>query len=255
MNQAVRDTPTTPIHDLAVGHAEVVGQARPSPIGTPQLLVDGDPEKCMEGLVYWHWKCEELVCRTDGEGNTTCTWELRREMRTGVPFIVHDGTAGMLFDPRVWDGGGAIQAGTEEVRDTGGWMRLWSWFSLLPFFLNRILGAWRKKELGGFGSVLRQWNQGNFRWQVTGIGVGDPVYLLGNVVPRTAEDLAANGTHPTAQSALLTMTQSKDGVGNQSLFHLGTELTLLGGMRSTMESIIIPSIVLIFSIVMFVNYG
>ena len=51
------------------------------------------------------------------------------------------------------------------------------------------------------------------------------------------------------------MTQSKDGVGNQSLFHLGTELTLLGGMRSTMESIIIPSIVLIFSIVMFVNYG
>ena len=123
-------------------------------------------------------------------------------MRTGVPFIVHDGTAGMLFDPRVWDGGGAIQAGTEEVRDTGGWMRLWSWFSLLPFFLNRILGAWRKKELGGFGSVLRQWNQGNFRWQVTGIGVGDPVYLLGNVVPRTAEDLAANGTHPTAQSAL-----------------------------------------------------
>ena len=95
----------------------------------------------------------------------------------------------------------------------------------------------------------------NFRWQVTGIGVGDPVYLLGNVVPRTAEDLAANGTHPTAQSALLTMTQSKDGVGNQSLFHLGTELTLLGGMRSTMESIIIPSIVLIFSIVMFVNYG
>ena len=96
-------------------------------------------------------------------------------MRTGVPFIVHDGTAGMLFDPRVWDGGGAIQAGTEEVRDTGGWMRLWSWFSLLPFFLNRILGAWRKeKELGGFGSVLRQWNQGNFRWQVTGIGVGDP---------------------------------------------------------------------------------
>lgn len=255
VNQAVRDTPTTPIRSLAVGHAEVVGQARPSPIGTPQLLVDGDPEKCMEGLVYWHWKCEELVCRTDGEGNTTCTWELRREMRTGVPFIVHDGTAGMLFDPRVWDGGGAIQAGTEEVRDTGAWMRLWSWFSLLPFFLNRILGAWRKKELGGFGSVLRQWNQGNFRWQVTGIGVGDPVYLLGNVVPRTAEDLAANGTHPTAQSALLTMTQSKDGVGNQSLFHLGTELTLLGGMRSTMESIIIPSIVLIFSIVMFVNYG
>ena len=99
LTRLIRDLPTSPIRSVAVGQAELVGQVRPSVAGTPTMEVGGRTHK---GLAAWQWKKYEYVCTTDSDGNTSCSWEHRETKDGAVPFMIHDGSGGMLIDPSLW---------------------------------------------------------------------------------------------------------------------------------------------------------
>ncbi|MGB1588231.1 MAG: hypothetical protein ACPHJD_05395 [Poseidonia sp.] len=95
----VNDLPSSPIRSVAIGQAEIVGQVRPSIAGTPVMEVGGRKH---EGLAYWQWDSYYYECHTDSDGDRQCSWKHVETKRGGVPFIVHDGTGGMIVDPERW---------------------------------------------------------------------------------------------------------------------------------------------------------
>jgi hypothetical protein len=205
----VNDLPTSPIRSVAVGQAEIVGQVRPSIAGTPVMEVGGRAHK---GLVYWEWSSYREECSTDSDGNTSCTWKHVETRNGGVPFMVHDGSGGMLIDPEEW-----------------------------------------KNHKLQLGPIMDQWDRGKWRWHVSGLGVGDPIYLLGDCVPRTQQHKDDWGCDETLGNALVTMVPSKD-TGDASVMHYGTELDLLSKNRSIFEILIVPLLIFTFGVFMFLNY-
>ena len=209
--RTIIDLPTSPVRSAAVGQVELVGQVRPSRAGTPELNVQGD---VFQGIVAWTWSSYEYVCTTDSEGNTSCSWDHRRTEIGGVPFILHDGSGGMMIDPTEWDG-----------------------------------------EKGPFdhGPLLSTWQKGDWKWELFGLGVGDPVYVLGDCIPRTHEHMEEWGRDATLANSLVMMVPSSD-TGEHSILHYGTELDLISQNRSMFEILVIPCLVFVFSVFMFVNY-
>ncbi len=211
LQRTINDLPTSPIRSVAVGQAEIVGQVRPSIAGTPEMTVGG---RTHQGLVLWQWKSYHYECSTDSDGNTSCSWNHKETKNGGVPFIVHDGTGGILIDPMLWE---------------------------------------QKKGEIDRGKVVDEWTRGDWKWNLTCIGVGDPIYLLGDCEPRKNDHLEAWGSDPTLPNALVTIVPSTD-TGEGSVLHYGTELDVLSNMRSTFEILIVPMLVFLFGIFMFVNY-
>ncbi|MGB1419331.1 MAG: hypothetical protein ACPG7K_00975 [Poseidonia sp.] len=209
LNRLIRDLPTSPIRSVAVGQAELVGQVRPSVAGTPEMSVGGRTHK---GLVCWQWKSYEYVCRTDSDGDTHCSWEHRETKDGGVPFMVHDGSGGMLIDPSLW-----------------------------------------QKKPVDYGPLLDTWQRGDWKWNLVGIGVGDPIYILGDCVPRDVDHIEKWGGHETLPQALLTMVPTT-GTGDASIVHYGTEMDVLAKNRSLFEIFIVPLLIFLFGIFMFINY-
>ena len=209
LNRLIRDLPTSPIRSVAVGQAELVGQVRPSVAGTPEMSVGGRTHK---GLTAWQWKSYQYVCRTDSDGDTHCSWEHRETRDGGVPFMVHDGSGGMLIDPALW----------------------------------------AKKPID-YGPTLDAWQRGDWKWNLVGLGIGDPVYILGDCVPRDVDHLQKWGSDETLAQALLTMVPTT-GTGDASVLHYGTEMDVLAKNRSLFEIFIVPLLIFLFGIFMFINY-
>ena len=209
LNRLIRDLPTSPIRSVAVGQAELVGQVRPSIAGTPEFSVGGRTHK---GFVCWQWKSYKYVCRTDSDGDTHCSWEHRETKSGGVPFMLHDGTGGMLIDPSLW-----------------------------------------VKKPVDHGPELDEWTRGDWKWKLNAFGIGDPVYILGDCVPRAQDHLQKWGTHETLAQALLTMVPTTD-TGDASVLHYGTEMDVLAKNRSLFEIFIVPLFVFLLGIFMFINY-
>ena len=116
----VIDTPTSRVRSVAVGPAEFVGQVRPGPEGSLGFDVAGDSDRRVEGAVAYHWKEEEHVCTGSGK-NRKCSWRLRSSDAGSIPFILHDGTGGILVDPSSWNN---IEHGS-ELKSWGG--AKWRW--------------------------------------------------------------------------------------------------------------------------------
>jgi len=209
LTRLIKDLPTSPIRSVAVGQAELVGQVRPSIAGTPEMKVGGRTHK---GLTCWQWSSYQYVCTTDADGDTHCSWEHRETKSGGVPFMLHDGTGGMMIDPSLW-----------------------------------------VKKPVDYGPQLDQWQRGDWKWKLSAIGIGDPVYVLGNCVPRSQEHLEKWGSHDTLPQALLTMVPTTD-TGDPSIVHYGTEMDVLSKNRSLFEIFIVPLLVFLFGIFMFLNY-
>ena len=205
----VSDLPTTPVRSAAVGQVELVGQVRPSVAGTPAMEVGGRETK---GLVTWRWDSYRYECTTDSKGNRSCSWNHKERVSNGVPFVLHDGSGGIIVDPE----------------------------------------SWEEKQVD-LGPVLDTWQRGDWRWDVRGLGVGDPVYILGDCVPRTEQHLSDWGGDPTVQNALLTVVPTT-ATGDASVLHYGTELDLLAQNRSIFEILIVPLFVFTVGVFMFLNY-
>ena len=107
--------------------------------------------------------------------------------------------------------------------------------------------SWDKVEMG---DKLHRWRGGNWRWTVWVLAAGDPVYCLGRVETRTHEE-REEGIDTTIPNSLLIVRGNKD-TGMQVHLHRGTELSIISGLRSTTEAIVVPLVMLIFSAIPFI---
>ena len=111
---------------------------------------------------------------------------------------------------------------------------------------------WTKKPID-YGPVLDSWQRGDWKWKLAGLGVGDPVYILGDCVPRKRDHLEKWGSHESLPQALLTMVPTTD-TGDASILHYGTEMDVLAKSRSLFEIFIVPLFIFVFGSFMFLNY-
>ena len=107
--------------------------------------------------------------------------------------------------------------------------------------------TWDKVNMGG---RLFKWGTSNWRWTVWVLAAGDPVYCLGRVETRT-HDEREEGIDTTIPNSLLVVRGNKD-IGMQVHLHRGTELSLIAGLRSTTEAIVVPLLMLVFSALPFI---
>ncbi len=226
--QAMQDTPTSNIRSVAVGTAEIVGQARPG-IQLPALtVVDADPSKSVADLLSWHWKYEVYKCRTvktDKGTREQCSWETVRQDTGGTTFTIHDGTGGLAIHPNTFE--------TKEYGD-----HLIQWECRHNVTIQGLL-----RNIFSNGRIKRH------RWTLWGLKIGDPCYLLATMQTRSSEDLESEGIDRTLQNALLEAVGEK-APGFKPRLEKGTELTALAGIRSQLEYLIIPTLALLASIIM-----
>ena len=183
----------------------------------------------MDDLVSWKWIYEVYKCRqvTDKDGNTReeCSWHQIRSKSGGTQFTVHDGTGGIAVLPE-----------TFVNREYGNHLIQWECnhdFRMKGLFTNIMLS----------GDIRRH------RWTLWGLKIGDPCYLLATLKTREDQILQAEKIDRTLQNALLEAIGEK-APGFKPRLEKGTELSALGGVRSELEYLIIPTLALLGSIIM-----
>ena len=98
---------------------------------------------------------------------------------------------------------------------------------------------WVKKPLD-VGPELDEWTRGDWKWKLSGFGIGDPIYILGDCVPRAQDHLEKWGGNETLAQALLTMVPTTD-TGDDSVVHYGTEMDVLAKTVPCLRSSLSPS--------------
>ena len=228
--QQMADMPTSLVRSMSMGSVELVGQVRPAPEGDMDVNVDGDPGKAMSNLVGYRWTHEIYVCKTvtstDSEGNTTtkeeCHWrEIGRDEKFN-PFILHDGSGGVRIE-------------SQTFSRIGWGNHLKQWYATVDTYkMGRDMMTRLSTGLLSGGGRVKQ-----HRWTLWGLRTGNPVYLTGEVTPRTEEEMAAEGIDKTSNNAIAKVLGT-DAPGFKARLDRGTELTNLGSARSSVEVLIIP---------------
>ena len=224
MQRQMADTPTSLVRSVAVGNPELVGQVRPSKAGVLRVVVDGHPNRVIPNCVQFHWSYEVKIREhyTDSEGNqkTREYWKTIREDLGGVPFILNDGTGGILVKPT-----------TFARTDMGQYLKRWE--SNHADSLKKELGMEFAARLFTGGNVVKH------RWTVYALRIGNPVYVLGTTKSRPQEELQNEGLDGTLQNTLLEVV-GEDAPGIKATLQRGTELANMGRMRSSFEVMLIP---------------
>lgn len=224
MQRQMADTPTSLVRSVAVGNPELVGQVRPSRAGVLRVVVDGHPNRVIPNCVQFHWSYEVKIreTRTDSEGKTETKeyWKTIREDLGAVPFILNDGTGGILVKPT-----------TFSRTDMGQYLKRWE--SNHADSLKKEIGTEFAARLFTGGNVVKH------RWTVYALRVGNPVYVLGATRSRSREDLENEGLDGTLQNTLLEVV-GEDAPGIKTTLQRGTELANMGRMRSSFEVMMIP---------------
>jgi hypothetical protein len=223
--QLTIDIPTSKVRSMAAGELELVGQVRRSSTPAPPVQVGNDPGRTCDDLHAWEWKYEIYVKRYTVEmtdkgprPKTEYKWETIEIKEGGYDFILHDGTGGTLVKPD-----------TFKHKNLGDYLRMWE------IDHNRNLG-----EI--FGSLITTtfggWTILKHKWTLWGIALGDPCYILGTAKSRPKE---SNDSLTNYQQTLMQVV-GESGVGFEARLERGTELGVLGKVKSQVEYKIIPGI-------------
>lgn len=237
--QQMIDTPTSLVRSVAVGSSELVGQVRPAPEQWINVVVDGNTRRVIPGCVDFKWEYEVYVCRqvttTDSEGNRTtreeCTWRTVRSDKGGVPFMLHDGTGGIR-----------VESNTFKNKQLGNFVKQWtsSHADTLKDHFKTEFAA----RLFNDGDVRKH------RWTAYALRIGNPVYLLGMVKPRSREEMAREHLDGTVGHTAISV-HGEDTPGMKANIQRGTELANLGRIRSSAELLIMPVVCVLCGIAMF----
>ncbi len=238
--QQMADLPTSLVRSMPMGPVELVGQVRLSPEGDMDVNVDGDPNKSMSNMVGYKWSHEIYVCRmvttTDSDGNTTtkeeCHWREIGSDRKFNSFILHDGSGGVRIDSHTFS--------------RIGWgNHLKQWYATIDtHHLGKdVMARLTTGVLGGGGRIKQH------RWTLWGIRTGNPVYINGEVTPRTSEEMASEELDKTSNNAIAKVVGS-DSPGFKARMDRGTELSNLGNSRSSVEAVIMPFLMFLGSLIL-----
>ena len=234
--QLTIDVPTSKIRSMAAGELELVGQVRRWTSPAPPVLVGDDPARTYNDLHSWRWEYEihlkrtKVVMTDDGpRTKTEYKWETIKQKNGSHNFILHDGTGGVLVKPDKF-----------EDQELGEYIRIWE------VDHNRNLG-----EI--FGSLITTtfggWTILEHKWTLWGLALGDPCYILGKAENRPKNIkkekwFAEDGITPIRRNdqQLLMQVVGESGVGFAARLERGSELGVLGKVKSQFEYKIIPGI-------------
>ena len=234
--QLTIDVPTSKIMSMAAGELELVGQVRRWTSPAPPVLVGDDPARTYNDLHSWRWEYEihlkrtKVVMTDDGpRTKTEYKWETIKQKNGSHNFILHDGTGGVLVKPEKF-----------EDQELGEYIRIWE------VDHNRNLG-----EI--FGSLITTtfggWTILEHKWTLWGLALGDPCYILGKAENRPKNMkkekwFAEDGITPIRRNdqQLLMQVVGESGVGFAARLERGSELGVLGKVKSQFEYKIIPGI-------------
>ena len=223
LNQMI-DTPTSLVRSVALGHRELVGQARPSHEGVLRVVVDGNERMFMENMVAYNWTYEqhqERTVRTKEGTRTERRWVTIRSDDGGCPFILHDGTGGIRVNGQSF-----------KRSNYGNYIKRWD-----SAFAESLGKQFMASLVAG---VLGGWRVIDHRWTLYGIKLGNPVYIMGEVKSRPRADIDAENLDGTRQNSIIEVWGNSDGVGQKVTINRGTELSNIGRSRSSVEMIALP---------------
>ena len=165
------DTVTSIVKFVDAGHNELVGQVRPAsfePLETVHVDDYRDSSWTFDNLVAWNWNYSVYHCwktrYRDSEGKwhtkTECAWKSIRWDGGATPFLLHDGSGGLIVD--------------------------------LPTFrnspLDEIWEADRPGRKGGNG-LYTKGDVRKHRWTLSGLKLGDPVYTMARIKGRPHDEI------------------------------------------------------------------
>ena len=234
--QLTIDVPTSKIRSMAAGELELVGQVRRWTSPAPPVLVGDDPARTYNDLHSWMWKYEihlkrtKVVMTDDGpRTKTEYKWETIKQKNGSHNFILHDGTGGVLVKP-----------GKFEDQELGEYIRIWNVDHNRN--LGKIFGSLITTTFGG-------WTILEHKWTLWGLALGDPCYILGKAENRPKNTkkekwFAEDGITPIRRNdqQLLMQVVGESGVGFAARLERGSELGVLGKVKSQFEYKIIPGI-------------
>ena len=237
--QQMIDTPTSLVRSVPVGSAELVGQVRPAPEQWINVVVDGNPNRMIPGCVDYRWLYEVYVCRqvtsTDSDGNTTtreeCNWQNVRSDSGYVPFMLHDGTGGIR-----------VESGSFKKKDLGNYVKMWT-SSHADTLRDHIQTEFAAR-------LFRNGDVRKHRWTAHALRIGNPVYLLGMVKPRSNEEMARENLDGKVGHTAISV-HGENTPGMKANIQRGTELANLGRIRSSAELLIMPIVCILCGISMF----
>jgi hypothetical protein len=237
--QQMIDTPTSLVRSVSVGSAELVGQVRPAPEQWINVIVDGNQRRVIPGCVDFRWDYEVYVCRTvtdtDSDGNTTtreeCNWRNVRSDHGNVPFMLHDGTGAIR-----------VESSTFKKKNLGNFVKQWT--SSHADTLRDHFKTEFAARLFSDGDVRKH------RWTAYALRIGNPIYLLGMVKPRSRDELAHEGLDGSIGHTAISV-HGEDSPGMKANIQRGTELANLGRIRSSAELLIMPIVCLLCGISMY----
>ena len=231
-SRAAIEVPTQKVRSIAIGDAEVIGQVRPI-TQPPTVVVDNDPSKTAEDLVVWNWLydvyIEETYTNSKGERETRRYWREIDSESGDETFVTHDGTGGMIVEPRSFSRKGLGQP-----------IITWS-CSNSSYGQLRKINLWRAVRTYGSGRVLEH------RWRLWGLSIGDPCMIHGSATTLQLEATKKYGITkkdpPNSRIALL----GKDSEAMKTKIWRGSELTNVALAESAFETTVIPVIMTLFA--------
>ena len=212
------DTVTSIVKFVDAGHNELVGQVRPASFEPLETVhVDGyrDSSWTFDNLVAWNWSYSIYHCwkkrYQDSEGNwhtkTECAWKSIRWDGSASPFLLHDGSGGLIVD--------------------------------LPTFKNSNFGnaIWEKNKRGrkGGNDLYTKGDVRKHRWTLSGLKLGDPVYTMARIKGRPHDDIPRGTVSENASRVHHTLVAvGEDAPRRHAIIQKGTEFSVLKAKSSAL---------------------
>ena len=95
--RSIKKTPTTQVQHIRYDDVELVGQVRPSRHGSLSINWGSGESQSLNAIVACYVKKERRVS-TGKSAHWVTSWEFEQS----VPFVLHDGTGGVLVDPQLF---------------------------------------------------------------------------------------------------------------------------------------------------------
>ena len=224
------DTVTSIVKFVDAGHNELVGQVRPAsfePLETVHVDNYRDSSWTFDNLVAWNWSYSVYHCwkerYQDSEGNwhtkTECAWKSIRWDGGASPFLLHDGSGGLIVD--------------------------------LPSFKNSNFGngIWEKNKRGrkGGNDLYTKGDVRKHRWTLSGLKLGDPVYTMARIKGRPHDEIPRGTVSENASRVHHTLVAvGEDAPRRHAIIQKGTEFSVLKAKSSALSKYG-PSALLILS--------
>ena len=230
------DTVTSIVKFIDAGHNELVGQVRPAsfkPLETVHVDNYRDSNWTFDNLVGWSWSYSIYHCwktrYRDSEGKwhtkTECAWKSIRGDSSASPFMLHDGSGGIIVD--------------------------------LPTFrnspLDEIWGSDSPGRKGGNG-LYTKGDVRKHRWELYGLQLGDPVYTMARIKSRPHDDIPRGTVSENASRVHHTLVAvGEDAPRRHAVIQKGTEFSILKAKSSTISRYGASAFLILSSIMLMVT--